>query len=155
MLVYGQPTGPQGYDIIGDVHGEAGKLHSLLRRLGYEAPHGLYRHPEGRQAIFVGDLIDKGPAQLETIDAVRAMVGHGTALAVGYSRNARRSRVISTSRTVRGHQGDLWSDQGCPARVIRWNSSHSSRLRTSGIERSGRIRSSVGRGVFGAAMLVA
>ena len=75
------PDSPR-YDIIGDIHGEAGKLHSLLRKLSYEAPHGMYRHPEGRQAIFVGDLIDKGPQQLETIEVVRAMVSQGTALAV-------------------------------------------------------------------------
>jgi len=75
-------TAATRYDIVGDIHGEAGKLHSLLRKLGYQAPHGLYRHPNGRKAIFVGDFIDKGPRQLETIDVVRAMVGHGTALAV-------------------------------------------------------------------------
>jgi len=30
-----------------------------------------------RRAIFVGDLIDRGPKQLETVDTVRAMVEAG------------------------------------------------------------------------------
>ncbi|WP_420993670.1 metallophosphoesterase [Cupriavidus sp. 30B13] len=70
-----------GYDIIGDVHGEARKLQSLLVRLGYIEREGAFRHPE-RTAIFVGDFIDRGPHQLETINIVRPMVQAGSALAV-------------------------------------------------------------------------
>lgn len=61
------------YDIIGDIHGHHDKLEALLRRLGYRMRDGAWRHP-GRQAIFVGDLIDRGPAQVETVNTVRAMV---------------------------------------------------------------------------------
>lgn len=67
-----------GYDIIGDVHGCADKLVGLLSLLGYENRGGVYRHPE-RQAIFVGDLIDRGAQQVETIDLVRPMVKAGAA----------------------------------------------------------------------------
>lgn len=69
------------YDIIGDVHGQAGKLRALLARLGYSERDGAMRHPEWT-AIFVGDFIDRGPHQLETIDVVRPMVEAGSALAV-------------------------------------------------------------------------
>jgi hypothetical protein len=69
------------FDIIGDVHGCASKLEELLRRLGYRARAGAYRHPE-RTAVFVGDLIDRGPQQLETVDLVRRMVDSGTACMV-------------------------------------------------------------------------
>ncbi len=62
-----------GYDIIGDVHGCADKLEGLLLKLRYEKRDGVYRHPE-RQAIFVGDLIDRGTQQVETLELVRAMV---------------------------------------------------------------------------------
>lgn len=48
------------YDIIGDVHGHASALAALLTRLGYRETRGAWRHPD-RQAIFVGDLIDRGP----------------------------------------------------------------------------------------------
>ena len=69
------------YDIIGDIHGQADKLHSLLAHMGYEDRAGAYRHPH-RKAIFVGDFIDKGPQQLESVRAVRRMVDAGTAQAV-------------------------------------------------------------------------
>ncbi|MCY1260043.1 Bis(5'-nucleosyl)-tetraphosphatase, symmetrical [compost metagenome] len=69
------------YDIIGDVHGQAEKLRALLRRLGYQERSGVWQHPD-RTAIFVGDFIDRGPYQLETVDIVRRMVEGGHALAV-------------------------------------------------------------------------
>jgi hypothetical protein len=68
-----------GYDIIGDVHGCADKLATLLKELGYAHSDGAYRHPEQRQVVFVGDLIDRGPLQLESVAIPRAMVEHGTA----------------------------------------------------------------------------
>jgi hypothetical protein len=67
-----------GYDIIGDVHGCADKLTALLRALGYQNRNGTWRH-SGRQAIFVGDLIDRGDRQLESVAIARAMVDAGTA----------------------------------------------------------------------------
>ncbi|MFN6994629.1 MAG: metallophosphoesterase, partial [Aquincola tertiaricarbonis] len=63
-----------GYDVIGDVHGQAGKLQALLRGLGYTPLHGSWRPPPGRQAVFVGDLIDRGPEQVAVVNLVRAMV---------------------------------------------------------------------------------
>ena len=62
------------YDIIGDVHGQNGKLTALLNKLGYRIKDGAYRHPEGRTALFLGDLIDRGPGQIEVINIVRNMI---------------------------------------------------------------------------------
>ena len=70
-----------GYDIIGDIHGHADALTALLRRMGYRERGGAWRHP-GRQALFIGDFIDRGPGQLESVRIVRGMVEAGTALAV-------------------------------------------------------------------------
>jgi hypothetical protein len=67
-----------GYDIIGDIHGHAGPLKGLLRKMGYTQVDGVYRHPS-RIAVFVGDLVDRGPAQREVIDIVRSMTDAGTA----------------------------------------------------------------------------
>jgi Calcineurin-like phosphoesterase len=67
------------YDVIGDVHGQGDLLHRLLARMGYEPRKGAWRPPAGRQAIFVGDLIDRGPDQLEVLDTVRRMVDAGHA----------------------------------------------------------------------------
>jgi protein phosphatase len=59
------------FDIFGDVHGCCDELEQLLAQLGYawaeqptEMPgvyRRIYRHPERRKAIFVGDLVDRGP----------------------------------------------------------------------------------------------
>ena len=69
-----------GYDLIGDVHGDADRLERLLGILGYNQNEGVMRHPEGRRAIFVGDLVDRGPKVAETLRMVKAMVDAGTAL---------------------------------------------------------------------------
>jgi protein phosphatase len=78
------------FDIIGDVHGCCDELEALLQSLGYtfeEVPTAgvygrVYRHPEGRKAIFLGDLVDRGPRILDTLQLVRNMVLAGSALAV-------------------------------------------------------------------------
>ena len=69
------------YDVIGDIHGHADALAALLSDLGYRERGGAWRHPD-RQALFVGDFIDRGPRQLETVEIVRAMVDAGSAQAV-------------------------------------------------------------------------
>jgi len=69
------------YDIIGDIHGHNDKLEALLHKLGYCNTGGTWRHPD-RQAIFVGDFIDRGPSQVQTVNTVRRMVEGGTAFAI-------------------------------------------------------------------------
>lgn len=72
---------PNSYHLIGDIHGHADRLRALLTRLGYRESDGAYRHPQC-QALFVGDFIDRGPKQRETIEIARAMVAAGSAQAV-------------------------------------------------------------------------
>lgn len=69
------------YDIIGDIHGCGETLKALLRKLGYEISSGSYRHAD-RQAIFLGDFIDRGPRQREVLEIVRPMIDCGSARAV-------------------------------------------------------------------------
>lgn len=69
------------YDIIGDIHGHCDRLLGLLKASGYRETNGAWRHPS-RQAIFVGDFIDRGPQQLSTVGTVWRMVDAGSALAV-------------------------------------------------------------------------
>lgn len=69
------------FDIIGDIHGYASHAEALLIKLGYRKSHGAYRHPQ-RQVLFLGDLVDRGPEQVETIDLVRRMVDAGSAVVV-------------------------------------------------------------------------
>lgn len=65
-------------DVIGDIHGYAHKLRRLLSRLGYEQSGGVYGSPD-RRTIFVGDLIDRGPAIGEVIEIVERMLRAGAA----------------------------------------------------------------------------
>ncbi|WP_437768394.1 polynucleotide kinase-phosphatase [Sorangium sp. So ce281] len=74
------------FDIIGDVHGCFDELVELLEALGYEleglpdAPRAS--HPEGRRAIFLGDLVDRGPRSPDVLRLAMAMVASGAALCV-------------------------------------------------------------------------
>ncbi|MEP7216639.1 MAG: metallophosphoesterase, partial [Anaerolineaceae bacterium] len=71
-----------GNDVIGDIHGQHTKLKALLSELGYRVRAGAYRHPAGRVAVFVGDLIDRGPGQVEVVEIVRRMEAAGSARVV-------------------------------------------------------------------------
>jgi len=78
------------FDIIGDVHGCADELVALLVRLGYgvrlqgegETRRAVTRAPEGRRAVFVGDLVDRGPNAPDVVRLVMEMVARGQAFAV-------------------------------------------------------------------------
>lgn len=69
-----------GYDVIGDVHGHADKLTAVLTAMDYEDTNGTWAHPDGRMAVFVGDLVDRGPGQVECYRIARSMVEAGSAL---------------------------------------------------------------------------
>lgn len=73
-------TGP--FDLIGDVHGCLTELERLLERLEYEFEDDVWCHPEGRTAIFLGDVVDRGPQVPEVIVEVSEMVRQGSGLYV-------------------------------------------------------------------------
>jgi protein phosphatase len=74
-------SGP--FDLIGDIHGCGDELEELLASLGYLPDEaGVLRHPAGRKAIFLGDLVDRGPRVVDVLRTVMGMVAGGTALCV-------------------------------------------------------------------------
>lgn len=66
-------------DIIGDVHGELEVLEHLLERLGYDANGNT---AGGRQLVFLGDLVDRGPDSPAVVDRVMQLVDKGVAQCV-------------------------------------------------------------------------
>ena len=97
--LYNDRRGDRGpFDIIGDVHGCYDELLSLLGKLGYvEAPFigGVTRrHPEGRRAVFLGDLVDRGPGIVEVLRLVMSMVESGAALCVPGNHEMKLGRKI-------------------------------------------------------------
>ena len=79
-----RPRGRPGpFDIIGDVHGCSAELRTLLTRarlaagVRRRAPPSARSHPEGRQAVFVGDLVDRGPDTPGVLRLVMGMVEAG------------------------------------------------------------------------------
>jgi protein phosphatase len=75
-----QEHGP--FDMIGDVHGCREELEALLGRLGYVTNGGAYRHPGGRKAVFLGDLVDRGPDTPGVLKIAMSMTAEGAALCV-------------------------------------------------------------------------
>jgi len=91
-------SGP--FDVIGDVHGCRAELTELLTALGYAVtrdgegrPAGA-RHPAGRQAVFVGDLVDRGPDTPGVLRLVMAMVAAGDALCVPGNHESKLLRAL-------------------------------------------------------------
>ena len=81
------------FDIIGDVHGCCDELEKLLEQLGYVAEasnsnpdsfwhYPVYKHPQGRKAIFLGDLVDRGKRILDTLKLVHNMQEAESALCI-------------------------------------------------------------------------
>ena len=91
------------FDIIGDVHGCFDELVTLLGRLGYQvaargdpaSEGGLsVTHPTGRKAVFVGDLVDRGPGVTRVIRLVMDMVSDGAALCVAGNHESKLVRKL-------------------------------------------------------------
>ncbi|HEY8482566.1 MAG TPA: polynucleotide kinase-phosphatase [Spirillospora sp.] len=101
-------TGP--FDIVGDVHGCRAELEELLAELGYEIARDAEgravgaAHPEGRTAVFVGDLVDRGPDTPGVLRLVMGMVGAGNALCVCGNHEAKLVRALQ-GRKVRVAHG--------------------------------------------------
>ncbi|WP_031023618.1 polynucleotide kinase-phosphatase [Streptomyces sp. NRRL WC-3725] len=90
-------TGP--FDIIGDIHGCSAELEALLDKLGYA--DGV--HPEGRTAVFVGDLVDRGPDSPGVLRRVMSMVKSGNALCVPGNHENKYGRHLKGRRVQHTH----------------------------------------------------
>jgi protein phosphatase len=91
------------FDIVGDVHGCLDELLALLAQLGYEPAAGVHRHPQGRKAVFLGDLVDRGPDTPGVLKTVMAMVGAGTALCVPGNHDVKLMRALRGRKVALTH----------------------------------------------------
>lgn len=92
-------SGP--FDIIGDIHGCFDELQELLTWLGYlparnEKGQEVLRHPAGRKAVFLGDLVDRGPCVVEVLRLVMAMCAEGSLCVPG-------NHDVKFVRKLQGH----------------------------------------------------
>jgi protein phosphatase len=96
---YRDRTGP--FDVIGDVHGCRAELEALLARLGYRVTRDAAGRaagavpPPGRTAVFLGDLVDRGPDSPGVLRLVMGMVAAGQALAVPGNHENKLTRALS------------------------------------------------------------
>ncbi|WP_079063662.1 polynucleotide kinase-phosphatase, partial [Peterkaempfera griseoplana] len=100
-------TGP--FDVVGDIHGCRAELETLLTRLGYVLerdgqgrPVGA-AHPAGRTAVFVGDLVDRGPDTPGVLRLVMGMVAAGTALCVPGNHENKLGRALDGKQVRVAH----------------------------------------------------
>ena len=93
------------FDVIGDVHGCFDELVELLGRLGYDATDpARVVPPAGRKAVFLGDLVDRGPKVVEVLRLAMGMVAAGTAVCVPGNHDEKLSRKLQ-GRDVRVAHG--------------------------------------------------
>lgn len=102
----GDARGP--FDVIGDVHGCSAELRALLTRLGWELAYDGgtavgAAHPAGRQAVFVGDLVDRGPDTPGVLRLVMGMVKAGSALCVSGNHEAKLVRALKGANVTASH----------------------------------------------------
>lgn len=107
-------TGP--FDIIGDIHGCYEELHELLKKLGYtiniveenELNFGFeIKAPVNRKAIFVGDLVDRGPDSPRVLKLVMSMVNAGTAHCVPGNHDLKLQKYLKGKQVQLKHGLDL------------------------------------------------
>lgn len=100
-------TGP--FDVIGDVHGCRLELEELLAELGYDVARDEAgrpvdaSHPDGRRAVFVGDLVDRGPDSPGVLRLVMGMVRAGHALCVSGNHEAKLNRALGKRNVTLSH----------------------------------------------------
>lgn len=99
-------TGP--FDIIGDVHGCADELERLLETLGYRVTWSESREvqvvpPPGRKAVFVGDLVDRGPRAPDVLRIAMAMEESGAGTAVMGNHDRKLMRWLDGRKVQVGH----------------------------------------------------
>ncbi|GAL82895.1 metallophosphoesterase [Sporocytophaga myxococcoides] len=78
------------FDFIGDIHGCYEELNALLDKLGYVTTDAIknstlqkkYFHPDKRKLVFLGDMVDRGPASDKVMELILELNDQNIAYAV-------------------------------------------------------------------------
>lgn len=95
------------FDIIGDVHGCYQELRALLAELGWTVS-GTREQPEvvappGRRAIFLGDLVDRGPDSPGVLRLVMHMHAQGLALVIPGNHEVKLKKALDGAQVRPTH----------------------------------------------------
>jgi protein phosphatase len=90
-------------DIIGDIHGCYDELIQLLTNLNYADNGDTWIHPEGRKAVFAGDLVDRGPKTPDVLKLVMSMTSTGNAYCVPGNHDIKLMRWLSGKNVQAKH----------------------------------------------------
>ena len=104
-------TGP--FDVIGDVHGCYDELCVLLEKLGYKVDkeNCAASPPEERKAVFLGDLCDRGPNNIEALRLVMGMVRSGAAYCVSGNHDVKLLKKLKGAGVQLTHGLDITVSQ--------------------------------------------
>lgn len=91
------------FDIIGDVHGCLVELRALLAKLGWDTTQEPPAPPPGRKAVFVGDLVDRGPDSPGVLKLVMALVQAGSALCVPGNHEVKLLKLLNGKKVSLKH----------------------------------------------------
>lgn len=106
-----EETGP--FDIIGDVHGCYDELCLLLSKLNYQVDRDNCTAvpPQGRKVVFVGDLCDRGPKNVEVLRLVINMHNAGAALCVPGNHDVKLLKKLRGANVQMTHGLDVTVSQ--------------------------------------------
>lgn len=107
------------FDIIGDVHGCASELETLLAKLGYviawEEDRGertvTVTPPAGRKAVFLGDLVDRGPNSPDVLRIAMSMAAAGTGYCIQGNHERKFGRWLDGRKVTIAHGLQATIDQ--------------------------------------------
>nr|WP_317891190.1 polynucleotide kinase-phosphatase [Paenibacillus oceani] len=101
-----------GIDIIGDIHGCYREMIELLARLGYVPDEtGIYRHPDGRKLVSVGDVMSRGPESLAAMRFWMRHVESGLAHMVDSNHGWKIARYLEGRNVTLAHGDELLAEE--------------------------------------------
>lgn len=104
-----------GLDVIGDIHGCMDECYELLERLGYvKEEDGLFRHPEGRKFVSVGDIMSRGPKSAEALFFFSAHLKNNLAYMIDSNHGWKIARWLDGKKVTLSH-GDEWIEEAFSA----------------------------------------